>query len=301
MAITVQPVTPGFAAEIGDVDLSAPLGASEVQGYQRRFRHIRGPDLSRPASVAGPAPRFRPPLRPARNHDRAASQGRKAARAQGICRRLQSRPGKPGVGQGFAAAHVPARQPALAHRQLVQTAAGASVTALCADYSAGRRPYRICRRTRGLRRVARRDEAPDRRTSWWNTRSSRRARGSVSPISATRSAKACRRCRRCWCAPFPRPAANRCTLHPMPAVFSAMPEDEGRALIDQLVAHATQRQFVYTHRWRVHDLVIWDNRCTMHRGADFDDLRWKRDMQRATVCDIANSCEQAGIAVEAAE
>jgi alpha-ketoglutarate-dependent 2,4-dichlorophenoxyacetate dioxygenase len=79
-----------------------------------------------------------------------------------------------------------------------------------------------------------------------------------------------------------------------------MPEAEGRALIDELVAHATQRQFVYTHRWRVHDLVIWDNRCTMHRGADFDDLRWKRDMQRATVCDIANSCEQAGIKVEAA-
>jgi alpha-ketoglutarate-dependent 2,4-dichlorophenoxyacetate dioxygenase len=63
---------------------------------------------------------------------------------------------------------------------------------------------------------------------------------------------------------------------------------------------ATQRQFVYTHRWRVHDLVIWDNRCTMHRGTDFDDLRWKRDMQRATVCDVANSCEQAGIAIEAA-
>jgi alpha-ketoglutarate-dependent 2,4-dichlorophenoxyacetate dioxygenase len=79
-----------------------------------------------------------------------------------------------------------------------------------------------------------------------------------------------------------------------------MPEQEGRALIDELVAHATQRQFVYTHRWRVHDLVIWDNRCTMHRGADFDDLRWKRDMQRATVCDVANSCEQAGIKVEAA-
>jgi alpha-ketoglutarate-dependent 2,4-dichlorophenoxyacetate dioxygenase len=79
-----------------------------------------------------------------------------------------------------------------------------------------------------------------------------------------------------------------------------MPEQDGRILIDELVAHATQRQFVYTHRWRVHDLVIWDNRCTMHRGTDFDDLRWKRDMQRATVCDIANSCEQAGIAIEAA-
>jgi alpha-ketoglutarate-dependent 2,4-dichlorophenoxyacetate dioxygenase len=80
-----------------------------------------------------------------------------------------------------------------------------------------------------------------------------------------------------------------------------MPEADGRALIDELVAHATQRQFVYTHRWRVYDLVIWDNRCTMHRGTEFDDLRWKRDMQRATVCDVANSCEQAGIAVEAAE
>jgi alpha-ketoglutarate-dependent 2,4-dichlorophenoxyacetate dioxygenase len=79
-----------------------------------------------------------------------------------------------------------------------------------------------------------------------------------------------------------------------------LPEPESRALIDELVAYATQRQFVYTHRWRVHDLVIWDNRCTMHRGTEFDDLRWKRDMQRATVSDVANSCEQAGVAIEAA-
>jgi alpha-ketoglutarate-dependent 2,4-dichlorophenoxyacetate dioxygenase len=79
-----------------------------------------------------------------------------------------------------------------------------------------------------------------------------------------------------------------------------MNEQEGRALIDELIAHATQRQFVYTHRWRVHDLVMWDNRCTMHRGTDFDDLRWKRDVQRATVSDVANTCEQAGITIQAA-
>jgi alpha-ketoglutarate-dependent 2,4-dichlorophenoxyacetate dioxygenase len=79
-----------------------------------------------------------------------------------------------------------------------------------------------------------------------------------------------------------------------------VPEPEGRLLIDELVAHATQRQFVYTHRWRLNDLVIWDNRCTMHRGMAFDDLRWKRDMQRATVSDVANSCEQEGVAVAAA-
>ena len=74
---------------------------------------------------------------------------------------------------------------------------------------------------------------------------------------------------------------------------------EAKSLVDELLAHTTQRQFVYTHRWRLHDLVMWDNRCTMHRGTDFDDLRWRRDVQRATVSDIAPTCEQEGIQVAA--
>ena len=69
------------------------------------------------------------------------------------------------------------------------------------------------------------------------------------------------------------------------------------ALLDELLKHATQRQFVYLHRWREHDLVMWDNRCTMHRGTRYDDLRYVRDMQRATVSDVANTCQQAGIEV----
>lgn len=76
-------------------------------------------------------------------------------------------------------------------------------------------------------------------------------------------------------------------------------EAEGSALIEELMAHITQRQFVYTHRWRPHDLVMWDNRCTLHRGTDFDDLRYVRDMRRVTVSDIANSCVQEGIEVAA--
>lgn len=79
-----------------------------------------------------------------------------------------------------------------------------------------------------------------------------------------------------------------------------MPDDEANALVDGLINHATQRQFVYTHRWRLHDLVMWDDRCTMHRGTEFDDLRYERDMHRATVSDIANTCEQSGIAIPAA-
>ena len=43
-----------------------------------------------------------------------------------------------------------------------------------------------------------------------------------------------------------------------------------RYLIDELIAHTTQRQFVYSHRWRPNELVMWDNRCTMHRRDAFD-------------------------------
>ena len=76
-----------------------------------------------------------------------------------------------------------------------------------------------------------------------------------------------------------------------------MDDGEAKALIDEVLAHATQPQFTYTHRWRVGDLVMWDNRCTLHRGLPFDDLRFRRDVQRATTLDIANSCEQEGITV----
>ena len=77
--------------------------------------------------------------------------------------------------------------------------------------------------------------------------------------------------------------------------IAGMDDKEARALIDEMLDHATQRQFTHTHRWRVGDVVMWDNRCCLHRGLPFDDLRYRRDMQRATVLDVANSCEQEGI------
>ena len=78
-----------------------------------------------------------------------------------------------------------------------------------------------------------------------------------------------------------------------------MAKREAERLLKELIDHATQRQFVYTHRWRVNDLVMWDDRCTMHRGLEFDDQRYKRDMRRATVSDVAPTCEQMGRAVAA--
>src|SRR5688572_4947542 len=64
-----------------------------------------------------------------------------------------------------------------------------------------------------------------------------------------------------------------------------MGDADAQKLVEELMAHATQRQFVYTHRWRVGDVVMWDNRCTMHRGTEFEDTRWVRDMHRATTSD----------------
>jgi alpha-ketoglutarate-dependent 2,4-dichlorophenoxyacetate dioxygenase len=60
-------------------------------------------------------------------------------------------------------------------------------------------------------------------------------------------------------------------------------EYESRKLLDELYDFATQPHFIYSHRWQVGDLVIWDNRCTLHRGTAFDDLHDKRDMRRTTV------------------
>jgi alpha-ketoglutarate-dependent 2,4-dichlorophenoxyacetate dioxygenase len=77
------------------------------------------------------------------------------------------------------------------------------------------------------------------------------------------------------------------------------PVEEGRALIEELIAFATQPQFVYRHRWRVSDLVMWDNRCTMHRGRPYDDTQ-RRVLHRTTVSDWANTLAQEGLVAPAA-
>ena len=69
------------------------------------------------------------------------------------------------------------------------------------------------------------------------------------------------------------------------------PMPEGRLLLRDLMEHATQREFVYRHTWRVGDLVIWDNRCTLHRGRAYDDATHPRDLRRVTTKDVASPGE----------
>ncbi len=68
---------------------------------------------------------------------------------------------------------------------------------------------------------------------------------------------------------------------------------EAMALIRELTEFATQREFVYSHSWTVGDLVVWDNRCTMHRGRRYEDKTYPRDMRRVTLKDSAPTLEQA--------
>ena len=70
------------------------------------------------------------------------------------------------------------------------------------------------------------------------------------------------------------------------------PVPEGRLLLRELIEHATGREFVYRHQWREGDLVIWDNRCTMHRGRHFDETK-VRDLRRVTTRDTASTLDQA--------
>ena len=66
-------------------------------------------------------------------------------------------------------------------------------------------------------------------------------------------------------------------------MVEGMAEAEGRALIDRLMAFATQQRFVYSHRWAPHDLVLWDNRAVLHRATPFRSVAERRHMVRTTI------------------
>ncbi len=72
------------------------------------------------------------------------------------------------------------------------------------------------------------------------------------------------------------------------------PVPEGRLLLRDLIEHATQPEFVYRHAWRVGDLVIWDNRATMHRARPFEDATYRRELRRVTTLDIPEHAPVAG-------
>ncbi len=76
------------------------------------------------------------------------------------------------------------------------------------------------------------------------------------------------------------------------ARIEGWPVPEGRIFLRELIEFATRREFVYSHAWKPGQLVVWDNRCTMHRATPFDAAE-RRDMRRVTTRDVASTLEQA--------
>ena len=298
MAIDVHPITPGFAAEIGDVDLAAALSREDAEAIDQAFwtwsvlvfpdqklnaeQHLAfarryGPhETSIGVYRSDASLRVRPELADVSNLDhRGEVWGRDARlRMFQLGNRLWH------TDSSFK------RTPALASLLYARSIAPVGGLTEFADLRAAHDALPEATRAALRGRVA--------EHSIFNSR----ARLGFTDFSDEERAAM---------PPVPQVLVRRIPQSGRWSLYLAshagrvlgMPDDEGRALIDGLIEHATQRHFVYAHRWRVNDLVMWDNRCTMHRGTAFDDLRWRRDVQRATVSDVANTCEQEGLAAAA--
>ncbi|MCP5150615.1 MAG: TauD/TfdA family dioxygenase [Ectothiorhodospiraceae bacterium] len=296
MPLTIQPVTETFVAEVGDVDLSRPLDAATVETIRDAFWHygvlvFPGQRLDEESHLAfarhfGPletsigvyrtdvAPRIREDLSDISNLDR---DGRIWG-ADSRIRRYKMGTRLWHTDSSFK--HAPARASLLHARSVAPVGGHTEFADVRAAYDALDAEMR--NRIEGLvaehsvfnsrARIGFTDFIEDERS---NLKPVYQVLARTIPESGRRAL-------------FVASHAGR--IH-------GMADDEGKALIDRLLEHATQRQFVYTHRWRVGDLVMWDNRATLHRGTDYDDLRWPRDMLRATVSDEVNSCEREGVAV----
>ncbi|MCW5737288.1 MAG: TauD/TfdA family dioxygenase [Enhydrobacter sp.] len=90
------------------------------------------------------------------------------------------------------------------------------------------------------------------------------------------------------------PSSGRLSLYlaSHAGAIEGWPVPEARAFLRDLTEHATQRKFVYAHVWKPHDLVMWDNRATMHRARRYDHTE-VRDMRRTTLTNEVSSLEQA--------
>jgi alpha-ketoglutarate-dependent 2,4-dichlorophenoxyacetate dioxygenase len=78
------------------------------------------------------------------------------------------------------------------------------------------------------------------------------------------------------------------------ADIEGWPKPLGRVFLRELTDHATQREFVYRHRWRLNDLVMWDNRVTMHRGTRYPEFAEVRDMRRLSIAGTSPNLPQSG-------
>lgn len=288
MPITIMPVTEGFAAEIGDVDLRSPLRAEDMQAVREAFatyavlvfpaqeldveQHLAfasnfGPlEHTVATRMTGRKLRTRAEIADIANMDAEGKLWRSDSRMRlfQLGNRLWHTDSSFKAPSGYASL--------LYARSVAPVGGHTEFADLRAAYDALAQDART--RIEGL--IAEHSLLFSRRRLGFTqfTDDEKRAFAPVArPLVRT----------------IPESGRRSLYLASHVGAIRGLPDAEAQALLRELTEHATQRQFVYRHRWRVGDLVMWDNRCTMHRGTEFDDLRWPRDMHRATTSDRADA------------
>ena len=82
------------------------------------------------------------------------------------------------------------------------------------------------------------------------------------------------------------PVTGRTALYVSPHTISeivGLSAEESRPILEEIYEFATEDRFIYEHRWTQNDVIMWDNRCTMHSVGSYDSARYRRVMLRATV------------------
>ena len=120
------------------------------------------------------------------------------------------------------------------------------------------------------------------RTPWRRTPTPTAATRSIPTSPTPRSARRCRRC--AGALNWRNPTNDRRALYVASHAYAidGMDDRDARQLLAQLLDEATRREFVYVHKWRQGDAVMWDNRAMLHRGRPWDYSK-ERSMVRTTI------------------
>ena len=290
MALSIYPITPDFVAEVGDVDLSQGWSAQDESAIQQAFwkyavlifpqQQLRESDHLRFAEIFGPLETtigsFRDDAQ-LRTSDKIADVSNLNTRSE--IWDVDSRQRMFQLGNRLwhtdsSFRHLPGRASLLHGRSIAPIGGHTEFADLRAAFDALPETERAV-----LRPLIAEHSIFHSRAKLGFSNFSQAERAALPPV------------RQALVRQLPENGRETLYLASHMGGIEGLSSADGEALIQRLIDHSVQRQFVYTHRWRENDLVMWDNRCTMHRGTDFDDLRWRRDFRRATVHEAFNSVD----------
>lgn len=274
---TVVPTGRAVGAEVRELDLSRPLAADVVAALHRAWADhgvllFRGQHLSEDAHIA--FSRQLGPLEPPNRTSQAHFSGRYPEILVVSNLDADGNPKDYGLGNAEAMWHTdmsykpePPAGSALYAREVPPAGGDTCFCSMLAAYET--LPDDLRARVEGLTCVhdASRNSAGRLRPGYTAEEDPRRTPGPAHPIVRT------------------HPVTGRKALflgrRPY-AYIPALSLEESEALLDRLWAHATQEAFAWCHRWRVGDLVLWDNRCVMHRRDPFD-MSHRRVLHRTQI------------------